>query len=954
MTTTVDSESLTLSGTETTNSFPQQINLETVTSSTPANTQNDEIEIEASTEKLEKTKLNDGLQDVVVSDKGNDNDNDNVVSDTGNDDVDGQTLETRFENEAEEIAEREGDCFSDDSLNDGGEKPEVEAASEEDSTVKKGDDSEQPSTPTETSEAAQPENKEQNLNHVSDVEAISISTTSNETSTKNCLDSMEMTNSFEQSLSVLSDSRSQNGHFHKIDDFTKDEFSMNQDSDDGVGDLASEQDNCSHITETSFDVPECEKRSQECDLDKDLETLPDAQIIFDSPSNTNLSDNSCDNDSSNQTLNSSAEIDFTLPHLHIVKGIKGCPETEASVVDLSLDTKRDGSSNDEIGLPKEQQIEDLKSQLKAEVQSVEEALSSKTLPDDKECAARFSNVKQTLCDEKALVDNSDTDSLAAEGITLEDSNTSYDLPRFLDQNISCHDDNEHTSATPSDSGGSPSESSPDHLEDNETTHFLKQDLCDEYKDPARMPFIQEQIQTRPKEDIEDLVAAAKIAQDAATKASRETDESSNNPPNCLESKAETTTEGEQLKSEAQNCSQSIVIDGSQACQFQEPTVCMSSPNDPTIKIEGNLYSADYLGSTQLSSEGRPSKSLRMLQAQEAIGCIKAPEGESQPTTEVRVFVSTERILVLNTNLCDVMMDHSLRSISYIADIGDVVVLMARRNKPPPTDSTSSEVDSNTPKAPPQKMVCHVFQSKEAQEITHGIGQAFQTAYRDFLRANNIEEHSFLKKMNYQDVLATQEIFNDEVPLFSSEDKQREVVIKKNKGEILGIVVVESGWGSMIPTVVIANISPLGVTAKCGQINIGDQILAINDTSLVGLPLATSQSHIKAAKSKPEAKLLIIPCTPVVEVRLKRPDVRCPLGFSVQDGVICKLLRGGLAERCGVRFGHRIIEIDGSSMVAVAHEKIVAVLANSVGVIEMKTMPLSIFRLLTGQDIPQYI
>ena len=172
--------------------------------------------------------------------------------------------------------------------------------------------------------------------------------------------------------------------------------------------------------------------------------------------------------------------------------------------------------------------------------------------------------------------------------------------------------------------------------------------------------------------------------------------------------------------------------------------------------------------------------------------------------------------------------------------------------------------------------------------------------------------------------------------------------------MVGIVIVESGWGSMLPTVVVANLMPQGAAAKSGQLNIGDQLLAINGVSLVGLPLSTCQSHIKAAKSQTVARFSVVPCAPVVEVRLKRPDVRCPLGFSVQNGIICSILRGGLAERGGVRVGHRIIEINGSSVVAVAHEKIVSVLANSVGEIQMKTMPTSIFRLLTGQETPQYI
>ena len=46
--------------------------------------------------------------------------------------------------------------------------------------------------------------------------------------------------------------------------------------------------------------------------------------------------------------------------------------------------------------------------------------------------------------------------------------------------------------------------------------------------------------------------------------------------------------------------------------------------------------------------------------------------------------------------------------------------------------------------------------------------------------------------------------------------------------------------------------------------------------------------------------------------------------------ICSLLRGGIAERGGVRVGHRIIEINTQSVVAVPHEKIVNMLASAVG------------------------
>lgn len=71
-----------------------------------------------------------------------------------------------------------------------------------------------------------------------------------------------------------------------------------------------------------------------------------------------------------------------------------------------------------------------------------------------------------------------------------------------------------------------------------------------------------------------------------------------------------------------------------------------------------------------------------------------------------------------------------------------------------------------------------------------------------------------------------------------------MIVPKSKGEALGIVIVESGWGSMLPTVVLANMSPVGAAARCGHLNIGDQIMSVNGISLVGLPLSTCQEHVK--------------------------------------------------------------------------------------------------------------
>lgn len=45
-------------------------------------------------------------------------------------------------------------------------------------------------------------------------------------------------------------------------------------------------------------------------------------------------------------------------------------------------------------------------------------------------------------------------------------------------------------------------------------------------------------------------------------------------------------------------------------------------HEPAVLIEGVLFRARYLGSTQLICEGRPTKTSRMMQAQEAVARVK--------------------------------------------------------------------------------------------------------------------------------------------------------------------------------------------------------------------------------------------------------------------------------------------------------------------------------------------
>ncbi|XP_074934021.1 amyloid-beta A4 precursor protein-binding family A member 1-like isoform X2 [Phalacrocorax aristotelis] len=389
------------------------------------------------------------------------------------------------------------------------------------------------------------------------------------------------------------------------------------------------------------------------------------------------------------------------------------------------------------------------------------------------------------------------------------------------------------------------------------------------------------------------------------------------------------------------------------------------PCDPEDLIDGIIFAANYLGFTQLLSDKTPSKNVRMMQAQEAVSRIKmaqklakgrkkALEGEFQPVTEVDLFISTQRTKVLNADTQETMMDYPLRTISYTADIGNIVVLMAHRQMLQSNSRDSVEASHPSQDGKRQyKMICHIFESEDAQLIAQSIGQAFSVAYQEFLRANGINPEDLSQK-EYSDLLNTQDMYNDDLIHFSKSENCKDVYIEKQKGEILGVVIVESGWGSILPTVIIANMMHGGPAEKSGKLNIGDQIMSINGTSLVGLPLSTCQSIIKGLKNQAQVKLNVVRCPPVTTVLIRRPDLRYQLGFSVQNGIICSLMRGGIAERGGVRVGHRIIEINGQSVVATPHEKIVHILSNAVGEIHMKTMPAAMYRLLTAQEQPVYI
>ena len=58
------------------------------------------------------------------------------------------------------------------------------------------------------------------------------------------------------------------------------------------------------------------------------------------------------------------------------------------------------------------------------------------------------------------------------------------------------------------------------------------------------------------------------------------------------------------------------------------------------------------------------------------------------------------------------------------------------------------------------------------------------------------------------------------------------------------MIIPSGWGSLLPTPVVAHINKFGPAALGCQLNVGDHLMSVNGTSLIALPIDKCKAIIK--------------------------------------------------------------------------------------------------------------
>lgn len=355
---------------------------------------------------------------------------------------------------------------------------------------------------------------------------------------------------------------------------------------------------------------------------------------------------------------------------------------------------------------------------------------------------------------------------------------------------------------------------------------------------------------------------------------------------------------------------------------------------------GVSFKMRYLGSTPLAPVKHQVDDVRGVQAEKAIHTICGGSGNSKniPSNPVIFTVSATKLLVYDGNMQQLLMEHPIKLVSYVGDVGVYLVVMVRYQ--------------NAEQRQVFRVTCHVFQSKVSQQVRVAMNKAFTLSYNDVIKRSGGSEETLLQ-CAYSEVLGSQKRADDISDLLDP-SKHVTVTIIKRPMEALGVSLIPTGPGSIIPTIIVSSIKPASPAYKTELLNVGDQILEINKRSLCGLSYEETLVFIKSLLATTKIELQVVPGSPVLVVELIRPDLKYPLGFSVKDGHITTLIRGSIGERAGVRIGHRIIAINEESTVTSDHDTIAGILLSETGRLVLKTMPSQIFNLMLGAEEPNYL
>lgn len=129
------------------------------------------------------------------------------------------------------------------------------------------------------------------------------------------------------------------------------------------------------------------------------------------------------------------------------------------------------------------------------------------------------------------------------------------------------------------------------------------------------------------------------------------------------------------------------------------------PHKPAELISGVYYQAQYLGSTFIFVPDSCEGVVWTQHAHEVIGVIKQPADERQPHFAVSLKISSENLAVINCLSNVELMSFHLCAVSFVTDVGDLLVIMVRRDHAIPGVAQNQQQQASK-----TKISCHVLQA----------------------------------------------------------------------------------------------------------------------------------------------------------------------------------------------------------------------------------------------------
>eukprot|EP01134_Creolimax_fragrantissima_P006302 CFRG6302T1 len=264
--------------------------------------------------------------------------------------------------------------------------------------------------------------------------------------------------------------------------------------------------------------------------------------------------------------------------------------------------------------------------------------------------------------------------------------------------------------------------------------------------------------------------------------------------------------------------------------------------------------------------------------------------------------------------------------SPILESTSISITPSHTSTPPPIPASSNEsrtdnITLTTTSTPSQQKVAL---NADVQEQQMQLPQQ-QTQEQQQVICDTQAQVQLMRQDTYEKAHKEQRISDADIKMFADVEKQKNVLLRKARDEPLGFMITETGRSSLLPCIFISHIFPGSVASRSGEFFVGDQIISVEGTSVVGLPFRRVLDLFKALTSLEKIEFVVIPMNMVNQVTITRPR-NSKLGFDVLHGEVVCVDKNGPADIAGLKAGYRIMAINGMSVVGFTHEKIVKALS----------------------------